>query len=47
MRSALGEFVIEGIKTSIPMHRRILEEKDFQEGRLTTRFMERFTSGSN
>jgi acetyl-CoA carboxylase biotin carboxylase subunit len=46
-RRALDFFVIEGVKTSIPMHRRILEEKDFQEGRLTTRFMERFTSGGN
>ncbi|MGH9443883.1 MAG: acetyl-CoA carboxylase biotin carboxylase subunit, partial [Thermoanaerobaculia bacterium] len=46
-RRALDFFVIEGVKTTIPMHRRILDEKDFQEGRLTTRFMERFTSGGN
>jgi acetyl-CoA carboxylase biotin carboxylase subunit len=46
-RRALDFFVIEGVKTSIPMHRRILDEKDFQEGRLTTRFMERFTPGGN
>ena len=43
-RRALDFFVIEGVKTTIPLHRRILEEKDFQEGRITTRFMERFAS---
>jgi acetyl-CoA carboxylase biotin carboxylase subunit len=46
-RRALDFFVIEGIKTSIPMHRRILDEKDFQEGRFTTRFMERFVPAGN
>ncbi len=46
-RRALDFFVIEGVKTTIPMHRRILDEKDFQEGRLTTRFMERFTPTAN
>jgi acetyl-CoA carboxylase biotin carboxylase subunit len=34
--------VIEGIKTSVPLHLKILQEKDFQEGRLSTGFMERF-----
>jgi acetyl-CoA carboxylase biotin carboxylase subunit len=43
-RRALDFFVIEGVKTTIPLHRRILEEKDFQEGRISTRFMERFAS---
>jgi acetyl-CoA carboxylase biotin carboxylase subunit len=43
-RRALDFFVIEGVKTTIPVHRRILDEKDFQDGRLTTRFMERFAS---
>jgi acetyl-CoA carboxylase biotin carboxylase subunit len=43
-RRALDFFVIEGVKTTIPVHRRILEERDFQEGRLSTRFMERFAS---
>jgi acetyl-CoA carboxylase biotin carboxylase subunit len=43
-RRALDFFVIEGVKTTIPLHRRILDEKDFQEGRITTRFMERFAS---
>ena len=36
------ETVIEGIKTSIPMHLRILNDPDFQAGRLGTSFMDRF-----
>ena len=45
-RRALDLFVIEGIKTTIPMHRKILEDPDFVEGRLTTRFMERYAQAS-
>jgi acetyl-CoA carboxylase biotin carboxylase subunit len=45
-RRALDLFVIEGIKTTIPMHRRILDEEDFQRGRLSTSFMERFAKAS-
>ncbi|MBC7174615.1 MAG: acetyl-CoA carboxylase biotin carboxylase subunit, partial [Polyangiaceae bacterium] len=41
MRRALDETVIGGIRTNIPLHRRILAHPDFQEGRLSTRFMER------
>jgi acetyl-CoA carboxylase, biotin carboxylase subunit len=40
-RRALDEFVIEGIKTSIPLHRRILEHPDFQKGPVSTRFLDR------
>ncbi len=43
-RRALEFFVIEGIKTSIPMHRRILEDGDFCSGRLSTHFMEKFAA---
>jgi len=42
MRRALDFFVVEGIHTSIPLHRRILRDGDFVAGRLSTRFMERF-----
>ncbi|MBK8276851.1 MAG: acetyl-CoA carboxylase biotin carboxylase subunit [Nitrospira sp.] len=42
MRRALGEFVIEGIKTTIPLHRRILEDSDFQKGHVSTTFLEHF-----
>ncbi len=45
-RRALDFFIIEGVQTTIPMHRRILEEADFLNGRLSTRFMERFAQAS-
>ena len=41
MRRALGMFVIEGIKTSLPLHQRILADPDFEAGRLDTHFLER------
>jgi acetyl-CoA carboxylase biotin carboxylase subunit len=43
MRRALEMFIIEGIKTSIPLHRRILAEPDFAAGILDTNFLERMT----
>ncbi len=42
MKRALDFFVVEGIKTSIPLHREILEDDEFRAGRLSTKFMERF-----
>jgi acetyl-CoA carboxylase biotin carboxylase subunit len=42
MRRTLEMTVIEGIKTSIPMHLKILADPDFVAGRLGTAFMERF-----
>ena len=42
-RRALDFFVIEGIKTTIPLHRRILDDPDFIAGKLSTHFMERFS----
>ena len=42
MRRALEMSVIEGIKTSIPLQLRILADRDFVDGRVTTSFMERF-----
>jgi len=45
-RRALDLFVVEGIKTTIPMHRRIHEDPDCVEGKLSTRFMERFAQAS-
>ncbi len=46
MRRALEMFVIEGIKTSIPMHLRILADPDFVAGKFDTHFIERYL-GSN
>jgi len=45
MRRALDEFVIEGIKTTIPLHKRILNDTDFQKGHVSTTFLERFLAG--
>ena len=42
MRRALEAMVVEGIKTTIPMHLRILSDPDFVAGNFSTRFMERF-----
>jgi acetyl-CoA carboxylase biotin carboxylase subunit len=42
MRRALEAFIVEGIETSVPLHQRILADPDFAEGRLSTKFMERF-----
>ena len=43
MLRALDMFVVQGIETSIPLHKKILAEEDFRAGRLSTAFMERFT----
>ncbi len=42
MRRALDEFVIEGIKTTIPLHKKIFNDPDFQKGHVSTSFLERF-----
>jgi acetyl-CoA carboxylase, biotin carboxylase subunit len=42
MSRALEMFVIEGIYTTIPLHRRIFADAEFQEGRFDTKYMERF-----
>ena len=40
MRRALGEFIVEGIKTTIPFHLRVLDNPDFQKGEYSTKFIE-------
>ena len=42
MKRALDEFVIEGVKTTIPFHRQLMENKEYVEGNYTTKFMEDF-----
>lgn len=42
MKRALDEFVIEGIKTTIPFHRQLMEHPDFIAGNYTTAFMDTF-----
>ncbi len=41
MRGALGGFVVEGVKTTIPLQRRILADPDFAAGKFDTHFIER------
>jgi acetyl-CoA carboxylase biotin carboxylase subunit len=43
MRRALEMSVVEGVKTTIPLHLKILSDPDFLAGRMNTSFMERFT----
>nr|WP_294899250.1 acetyl-CoA carboxylase biotin carboxylase subunit [uncultured Pedobacter sp.] len=42
MERALSEFVIEGIKTTIPFHLKLLKDPNFRAGNFTTKFMETF-----
>jgi acetyl-CoA carboxylase biotin carboxylase subunit len=42
MKRALDEFVIEGVKTTIPFHRQLMDHPDYIEGNYTTKFMEDF-----
>ncbi len=42
MKRALDEFVIEGVKTTIPFHRQLMDTPEFIEGNYTTKFMEDF-----
>jgi len=44
MRRTLDLTVIEGIKTSVPMHQKILADPDFCAGRFNTSFMERYVN---
>ncbi len=42
MKRALDEFVIEGVKTTIPFHRQLMDDPDYISGNYTTKFMEDF-----
>ncbi|MBI2678535.1 MAG: acetyl-CoA carboxylase biotin carboxylase subunit [Candidatus Koribacter versatilis] len=42
MQRALDMFIVEGIYTSIPLHKRIIADPDFHSGTFDTKFMERF-----
>jgi len=42
MKRALDEFYIEGIKTTIPFHRQLMDHPDYVAGNYTTKFMEDF-----
>jgi acetyl-CoA carboxylase biotin carboxylase subunit len=42
MQRALGQFVVQGIHTTIPLHQKIFEDAEFRAGKFDTKFMERF-----
>jgi acetyl-CoA carboxylase biotin carboxylase subunit len=46
LRRALDEFAILGIKTTLPLHQRIIEQPDFQSGTYTIHWLENFVSGN-
>ena len=43
MKRALDEFLIEGIKTTIPFHRKLMDHPDYISGNYSTNFMESFS----
>lgn len=47
MKRALDEFVIEGVKTTIPFHRQLMDHPDYVAGNYTTKFMEDFEMKSS
>jgi acetyl-CoA carboxylase biotin carboxylase subunit len=42
MSRALSEYVIEGIKTTIPFHQQLMKNEDFISGNFTTKFLDTF-----
>ncbi len=44
MERALDMMIVEGVKTTIPLHLRILRDEDFRAGRLSTRFLDRWNA---
>ncbi len=43
MYRALSEYVIEGVKTTIPFHLQLMQNEDFRRGNFTTKFLDTFT----
>lgn len=43
MSRALSEYVIEGVKTTIPFHQQLMKDENFRSGNFTTKFLEGFT----
>jgi acetyl-CoA carboxylase biotin carboxylase subunit len=41
MQRALEMYIVEGIHTTIPLHRRILADPEFQAGNIDTKYVER------
>jgi acetyl-CoA carboxylase, biotin carboxylase subunit len=46
MKRALSEFVIEGIKTTVPFHLKLMDDPGFKEGNFTTAYLDNFDFGA-
>ena len=42
MKRALDEYIIEGVKTTIPFHLKLMDDEKFNEGDFTTAFMDTY-----
>jgi acetyl-CoA carboxylase biotin carboxylase subunit len=42
MYRALSEYIIEGVKTTIPFHLQLMQNDDFRKGNFTTKFLDTF-----
>jgi acetyl-CoA carboxylase biotin carboxylase subunit len=42
MKRALSEFVVEGVKTTIPFHLALMDNQNFKDGNFTTAFLDSF-----
>ncbi len=42
MQRALSEYIVEGVKTTIPFHQQLLKDENFRKGNFTTKFLETF-----
>jgi acetyl-CoA carboxylase biotin carboxylase subunit len=45
MERALDEFIVEGIKTTIPFHKKLMKNEQFRAGNFTTKFLDNFDMG--
>jgi len=45
MQRALSEFRVNGIKVTVPFHKRVFQDRDFIQGNIDTHFLERFGNG--
>ena len=43
MQRALDEYIIEGVKTTIPFHQKLMKDEKFRSGNFTTKFLEDWT----
>ncbi|MEM1080254.1 MAG: acetyl-CoA carboxylase biotin carboxylase subunit, partial [Pseudomonadota bacterium] len=46
MRVALAEIVLDGVKTNIPLHQRLIEDPGFREGGTNIHYLEKLLAGS-